>query len=150
MCGLPGYPYGEGSICFWCYYGVQKRHATIICSFLNSELNGRSIVLMFLRNSSLCEWCCITKISSTYLFHILGGAVLLRLLCSQRLPCRCWPLLDLLVTPWQLHLFVHKTHLGTEIGVIQAEPQQLYDVISCHDGSIWEICVQFQFILDDF
>ena len=41
----------------------------------------------------LCvNWCWITKVSSTYLFHILGGAVLLRWLCFQRLPCRCWPL----------------------------------------------------------
>ena len=70
-----------------------------------------STVLMCLRNSSLCHWCCITKVSSTYLFHILGGAVLLRWPCSQRLPCRCWPLLDLLVTPWQPLLFVHKTPL---------------------------------------
>ena len=50
-----------------------------------------SIELMCLRNSSLCYWCWITKVSSTYLFHILGGAVLLRWLCLQRLPCRYWP-----------------------------------------------------------
>ena len=57
-----------------------------------------STVLISLRTFSLCEWCCITKVSSMYLFHILEGAVLLRWLCSQMIPCRCFPLLDLLVT----------------------------------------------------
>ena len=72
-----------------------------------------STELMCLRNSSLCDSCWITKVSSTYLFHILGGAVLLRWLCFQWLPCRCWPLWDLLVTPWQLLLFVHRNNLET-------------------------------------
>ena len=72
-----------------------------------------STMLMWLRNSSLCEFYWITKVSSTYLFHILGDAVLLRWLCSQRIRCIYWPLFDLLVTPWQLLLSVHKTHPGT-------------------------------------
>ena len=113
MCGLSVYPYGEGSICFWCYYNVQKgMEPSSLASSTMKWMEG-STVLMHLRNSSLCEWCCITKVSSTYLFHSLGGVVLLRWLCSQRFPCRCWPLLDLLVTQWQLLLFVHKTHLVT-------------------------------------
>ena len=34
-----------------------------------------STELMCLKNSSLFDWCCITKVSSTYLFHILGGSM---------------------------------------------------------------------------
>ena len=41
MCGLPVYPYGEGSIWLWCYDGVQKGDGTIIFGFLNSKLDGR-------------------------------------------------------------------------------------------------------------
>ena len=41
MSGLSVYPYGEGSICFWCNDCIQKGDGTINLWFLNSELDGR-------------------------------------------------------------------------------------------------------------
>ena len=95
---------------------VVSRKGMEPSSLVSSTVNWMegSNVLMWWRNSSFCEWCWITKVSSTYLFQILGGAVLLKWLCSQMLPCIYWSLLDLLVTPWLLLLFVHKPHLGTQ------------------------------------
>ena len=43
-----------------------------------------STELMCLKNPSLCDWCCITKVSSTYLFHILGDfSAVVMALCSK-------------------------------------------------------------------
>ena len=48
-------------------------------SFASSTVNwdGWIYCIDVLEELSWCAWCCSTKVSSTYLFHILGGAVLL-------------------------------------------------------------------------
>ena len=69
MSGFSIHPYCKGSICFWSDDSIQEGYGAIWID--------ESTVLMCLRNSSWCAWYCSTKVSSTYLFHILGGAVLL-------------------------------------------------------------------------
>ena len=55
MCELSVYPYSEGSICFWCYNGIQKgMEPSSLDSSTVNWMEG-STVLIFLRNSSLCE-----------------------------------------------------------------------------------------------
>ena len=92
----------------WWY---KKRDGTIILGFLNSERDGRVywvdvpeeffFVCLVLNHKG------IINVPLPY----PGGAVLLRWLCSKRLWCRCWPLQELLVTPWQLLLFFHRNNL---------------------------------------
>ena len=45
------------------------------CGLVSSSVNiiEGYIEIMWCKNSSICDCCCMTKVSSTYLFHILGG-----------------------------------------------------------------------------
>ena len=65
-------PYSSGLM-------IVSRKGMEPSSFASSTVNWieGSTVLMCWRNSSWCFCCCTTKVSSTYLFQTLGGAVLL-------------------------------------------------------------------------
>ena len=68
-----------------------------------------STVLMCWKNSSLCNCCWTTKVSSTYPLKIFGGFNAVLMLSVQRHPCKYRPQLDIQVTLWQLLWFEKKT-----------------------------------------
>ena len=137
VCGLPVYPYGEGSIWFWCYDGVQKGDGTIIIGFLNSKLDGR-IPCVDVTEELFFVW--------LMLYH--KGIINIPLPHPRAVHC-CWDgsvfkgfHIDVghYWTYWWPHgssfcLFI-KHLLEKEVDIIQAELQQLYDIVSCHFGSI--------------
>ena len=70
------------------------------------------------------DCCSMTKVSSTYLFHILGAftAVVMALYSNDSI----YKYATLGVPPW----LSQKLVLEQELGVVQTEFQQLYDVAS--------------------
>ena len=91
-----------------------------------------STVLMWSRNSSLCEWCWITKAPSTYLFHILGGCSAVEMALFSK--ASMYILATIGLTPWQLLLSVHRTHPGTgSRGCSSRTPAALW----CYQLSWW-------------
>ena len=134
-------------LALWWY---PKRDWTVILGFLNSELDQR------------VHWVAVPEEYFVWLMLNHKGIINIPLPYSWGMQC-FW---DGSVfkgfhadvghyrTYWWPHgssfsLFI-ETILKQEIGVIYAEPQQLNDVISWHDGPIWEICILFKSIHVDF
>ena len=57
MIGLSMYPYGESSICFWCYDGIQNGMEPLSLDSSTVNWMEGSTELVCLRNSSLCTRC---------------------------------------------------------------------------------------------
>ena len=64
-------------------------------------------------NSSSCDSCWITKVSSTYLFHILGVCHAIFMALSSKTSYRCLPQVGSLVIPWQHLWYVQKIDYQT-------------------------------------
>ena len=102
---------------------------------------------MCCRNCSLCYCCSMTKVSSTYLLHNLGGFTAdVRALCSNNFMYK-FATTGLPGDPiaYPLGLFI-KLALEQEICVVRKEFQQFQDVVNGHGCSLMKLCVLLKFL----
>ena len=119
------------------------------CSSVVNCMAG-STEFMCCRNSYFLSCFKMTNVSFINLFHHLGGSLQLIGLCLQTTPYINWPAQDLLEIPWQpLGLLIVLT-LKQEISIAQAKLKQVQDVLNGHGGSVVELFILFQLLLNHF
>ena len=95
------YSYIPVSVWLWWEGGINKKVLShMALSSFSCELMVWSRDLVCCRKFSLCSLCCITKVSSIYLFHNAAGLAAGPMFSIQRHPLINWQLLFWLGTPW--------------------------------------------------
>ena len=83
ICWLPVYTSGQGSVRLWVYDCIQKPSGLV---FSTVNWITWAMVLMSCRKFSLYSVHCVTKVSSTYLFHNLSRFSLVLMTISLKCP----------------------------------------------------------------
>ena len=127
-----------------CYECVQEWHGTIRPGFLCGEYDQRSIEVMSCKNYSLCDCWNMTKVSSTHLFHNLGGftADVMALYSIHKLST-----MELTGDPMATPLVCYKIDLGTRS---RCYINRIPTALRC--GWLiwfffWEVCILFQLVI---